>query len=135
MLKEKWMLIQVLNYHQTHDGVTAEVTAVARRDNLTRCLSPETDSGENSCKSVMGRAYHRYRGPNTNILYTSLVCLLAGCLMSQQHARVFQGRICSDKFTCCHTETEAADQILATLPGARCYRVSAGTGWRGVSIL
>ena len=35
-------------------------------------------------------------------------CLLA-CLTSQQHASVSQGRICSDKFTCCHTETEVAD--------------------------
>ena len=36
------------------------------------------------------------------------VCLL-GCLTSQQHANVSQGRICSDNFTCCHTETEVAD--------------------------
>ena len=31
------------------------------------------------------------------------VCLFVGCLTSQQHASVSQGRICSDKFTCCHT--------------------------------
>ena len=31
-------------------------------------------------------------------------CLLVGCLTSQQHASVSQGRICSDNFTCCHTE-------------------------------
>ena len=37
-------------------------------------------------------------------------CLLVGCLTSQQHASVSQGRICSDNFTCCHTETEVADQ-------------------------
>ena len=36
-------------------------------------------------------------------------CLLA-CLASQQHASVSLGRICSDKFTCCHTEIEVADQ-------------------------
>ena len=30
----------------------------------------------------------------------------AGCLTSQQHASASQGRICSDKFTCCHTEIE-----------------------------
>ena len=38
-------------------------------------------------------------------------CLLA-CLMSQQQASVSQGRICSDNFTCCHTEIEVADQAL-----------------------
>ena len=40
-------------------------------------------------------------------------CLLVvGCLKSQQHASVSQGRICSDNFTCCHTEIEAADQTF-----------------------
>ena len=36
-------------------------------------------------------------------------CLLVGCLTSQQHASVSQGRICTDNFTCCHTEIEVAD--------------------------
>ena len=40
---------------------------------------------------------------------SSGVCLLVDCLTSQQHASVSQGRICSDNFTCCHTETEVAD--------------------------
>ena len=38
--------------------------------------------------------------------------LLAGCLTSQQHASVSQGWICSDNFTCCHTEIEVADQTF-----------------------
>ena len=32
-----------------------------------------------------------------------------GCLTSQQHENVSQGQICTDNFTCCHTEIEAAD--------------------------
>ena len=39
-------------------------------------------------------------------------CLLVGCLTSQQHASVSRGRICTDNFTCCHTETEVADQTF-----------------------
>ena len=39
-------------------------------------------------------------------------CLLVGCLTSQQHASVSQGRICSDNFTCCHTEIQVADQTF-----------------------
>ena len=35
------------------------------------------------------------------------VCLFVGCLSS-----VSQGRICTDNFTCCHTEIEAADQTF-----------------------
>ena len=37
------------------------------------------------------------------------VCLLAGCLTSQQHASVSQRRICTYNSTSCHTETEGAD--------------------------
>ena len=40
------------------------------------------------------------------------VCLLVGCLTSQQQTSVSQGRICSDNFTCCHTEIEVADQTF-----------------------
>ena len=38
--------------------------------------------------------------------------LFVGCLSSQQHAGVSQGGICSDNFTCCHTEIEAADETF-----------------------
>ena len=36
--------------------------------------------------------------------------LFVGCLTSQQHASVSQERICSDNFSCCHTEIKVADQ-------------------------
>ena len=36
-------------------------------------------------------------------------CLFVGCLTSQQQASVSQGWICTDNFTCCHTEIEVAD--------------------------
>ena len=42
-------------------------------------------------------------------LLSTLWSLLVGCLTSQQQASVSQGRICSDNFTCCHTEVEVAD--------------------------
>ena len=42
----------------------------------------------------------------------AVVCWLVGCLTSQQQASVSQGRICTDNFTCCHTEIEAADQTF-----------------------
>ena len=38
--------------------------------------------------------------------------MFVGCLTSQQQASVSQGRICSDNFACCHTETELADQTF-----------------------
>ena len=39
-------------------------------------------------------------------------CLFVCCLTSQQQASVSQGRICSDNFTCCHTEIEVVDQTF-----------------------
>ena len=41
-----------------------------------------------------------------------MLLLFVGCLTSQQHASVSQGRICEDNFTCCHTEIEVADQTF-----------------------
>ena len=43
---------------------------------------------------------------------TKFVRWLVGCLTSQQHASVSQGRICTDNFTCCHTQIEVADQTF-----------------------
>ena len=45
-------------------------------------------------------------------LQLEFVVLFVGCLTSQQHASVSQGRIYSDNFTCCHSETEVADQTV-----------------------
>ena len=42
----------------------------------------------------------------------SNVCLSVRCLAAQQHASVSQRRVRSDNFTCCHTETEIADQTV-----------------------
>ena len=41
-----------------------------------------------------------------------LMFMFVGCLTSQQHASVSQGRVCSDSFTCCHTEIEVAYQTF-----------------------
>ena len=41
-----------------------------------------------------------------------LVAWLVSCLISQQHASVSQGRICSDNFTCYHTEIKLVDQTF-----------------------
>ena len=56
--------------------------------------------------SVQGMK-RKYRGLSEG--RTQIVCWLVGCLTSQQQASVSQGRICSDNFTCCHTEIEVAD--------------------------
>ena len=42
----------------------------------------------------------------------ALLLLFVSCLASQQHTTVSQGRICFDKFTCCHIEIEVADQAF-----------------------
>ena len=70
-----------------------EVLALSRPEIQTPCLT------------LKG---HSVRIP----LSTFEVCLLVGCLTSQQHVSVSQGWMCSDNFTCCHTEVEVADQTF-----------------------
>ena len=41
-----------------------------------------------------------------------LLLLFVGCLTSQQHASVSQGRICSGNCTCHHTEIQVANQTF-----------------------
>ena len=66
-----------------------------------------------------GSRHHRFhchgshrRPEKSDKLTVDQLCLLAGCLTSQQHASVSQGRICSDNLTCCHTEIEVAYQTF-----------------------
>ena len=40
------------------------------------------------------------------------MCCFLACLTSQEHASVSHKQICSDNFTCCHTEIEFADQTF-----------------------
>ena len=56
-----------------------------------------------------GKTCNKHYSQRSRAGETGLVCLLVGCLTSQQHASVSQGRICTDSFTCCHTEIEVAD--------------------------
>ena len=51
-------------------------------------------------------------GPFSLQTFLVTVGWLDGCLTSQQQASVSQGRICSDNFTCCHTEIEVADPMF-----------------------
>ena len=46
------------------------------------------------------------------VVTTWPACWLIACLTSQQQASVYQGRICTDNFTCCHTEIQVADQTF-----------------------
>ena len=61
------------------------------------------------CIRCMNEYRNEWLNERTNKLHN---CLFVGCLTSQQHVSVSQGRICTDNFTCCHTEIEAADQTF-----------------------
>ena len=61
---------------------------------------------------VASELRHCLTRPGTSPTGTGDSCFFIGCLTSQQHASVSQGRICSDNFTCCHTEIEVADQTF-----------------------
>ena len=59
-----------------------------------------------------GSATPVFKGRLTLTGWANFVCLLVGCLASQQQASVSQGHICSENCICRHTETEAADQVF-----------------------
>ena len=42
---------------------------------------------------------------------------VVGCLTSQQHDSVSQGRICTDDFSCCHTELFTSPSHSILTPG------------------
>ena len=52
----------------------------------------------------------------TGSLLQAEACMFVGCLTSQQHASESQGSICTDNFTCCHTEIEKMQIKLSTSP-------------------
>ena len=88
---------------------------------LLRCCSCQLlQEGEGRDLQSSGAGHAPAQGDRTDdggiegwdIPWTEEVCLLVGCLTSQQQASASQGRICSDKFTCCHTEIEVADQTF-----------------------
>ena len=68
---------------------------------LYRKKSPQRRIEPTTLYQAGQRAQHSTNGPLTSC---KIVCWLFA-LTPQQHASVSQGRICSDNFTCCHTET------------------------------
>ena len=82
-------------------------------DALGRDMQHRTETSEGQALWQPGGAEEngRFREGDRH-LRLAFVCLFVGCLKSQQNASVSQARICSDYFTCCHTEIEAADQTL-----------------------
>ena len=76
---------------------------------ITYCDLVIVDKRKRKKKRTRTRRKEKRRRKRKNTRYR---LLLVGCLTSQQHASVSQGRICTDNFTCCHTEIEVADQTF-----------------------
>ena len=79
---------------------------------LSRLLSSSFTGSLSSSPSLRRSPFVTRRLAGSMCGGKGFVCWLVGCLTSQQQARASQGRICSDKFTCCHTEIEVADQTF-----------------------
>ena len=102
--------------------VNAEIGKRACRKEHNSSNRPETTHKCDFCGrdyfSHIGLYSHKRRcnnqtgQPGCTLMIKLDGCLFVGCLSSQQHASVFQGRICSDCFACCHTEIEVADPTL-----------------------
>ena len=76
--------------------------------------------------------HHRATPPH---LPDRLVGLVVKASTSREQDPVFESRLQQDFSGLCHTSDLKIGTPVATLPGAWCYRVSAGTGRPGVSLL
>ena len=81
-----------------------------RKRTREQCFHCHLIRGQNTCEPI--RAENSLVGIVVKAPASRAVCLFVCCLTSRQQASVSQGRICSDNFTCCHIETEVADQTF-----------------------
>ena len=92
-------------------GLPAFTTNSLNKENTTICkvrnvLNNNTDGN-------ISQNHKQWLPPRKTAEQTGQsVCLMVACSTSQQHASASQGRICTDNFTCCHTETEVVDQTF-----------------------
>ena len=98
----------------SHTNRTMQLSSVARLSRPgERKSTGKRKMGATPSRPVCGASHSGAVSRTKPVLLQNRVCLLfVGCITSQQHACVSQGRICSDKFTCCHTEIEVADQTF-----------------------
>ena len=90
----------------SHDSEWCRAVRLSNQQTTSHTFQAEC--GSEWCRAVRAKQ-------STNKLsdiFQALLLLFVGCLTSQKHASVSQGWICSDNFTCCHTETEVADQTF-----------------------
>ena len=81
------------------------------KENQTK-VKPKQNSTENNNNNKAKKQNKTKTNKTRNKTGGRELLLFVGCLMPQQHASVSRGRICSDKFTCCHTEIQVADQTF-----------------------
>ena len=100
--------IQVCGTHGREDLVNATTTSKAEEED--ELVSLIITAGLKSLSAWNKQLFVMIMGCGVmGLTHGQFVCLLVGCLTSQQQASVSQGRICTDNFTCCHTEIEVAD--------------------------
>ena len=73
------------------------------------CHCPSKSVAKKTQLMLLGHCVNKKLQPPS---YLNSDCLFVGFLTSQQQASVSQGWICSDSFTCCHTEIKVADQTF-----------------------
>ena len=117
---------------QQRNDSKKQLSISLKRQVMAQCVLPAINMAnrhwERLCSKVFGMTKHpknkdlpnNHRKKDVKHKTRSIVfgdqkdcfVLFVGCLPSQQHASVSQGRICTDNFTCCHSEIEAADQTF-----------------------
>ena len=94
--------IPVLSVWQTWDTSSSHTASAAASSQTTSMAAAQSNR----------KAALQVGTASASSCVDNVVCLLVGCLTSQQHAGVSQGWICSDNCRCCHTEIEVAGQTF-----------------------
>ena len=110
-----YIYIYIYIYTHTHTNTKTEA-----RDNKNREPIQKTTDNHKNLNITKTVKHQQKQNQTTNTKLTARNrqrrttrrCLFVGCLTSLQQASVSQGRICSDNFTCCHTEIQVADQTF-----------------------
>ena len=101
-----WSCSEVKKSEDTHTYIYIQTC----KGHLYGQLGHEVKRSEVTYTYIQTRKGHFYGQLESLVLKS--VCLFVGCLTSQEHASVSQRRICSDHFTCCHTEIQVSNQTF-----------------------
>ena len=122
------------NHRRLHHSPVGLVVILGRLKTISQCYLRRQVYYQSS-SSLLYRYRHLHRHITTSLAEDRLVGLVVKVSTSRAEDPGFESHLRWDFSWSRQTSDLKIGTPVATLPGARRYRVSAGTGWPGVSIM